>query len=232
MDIEKPDPNARATIFSALINSAEQEPGKTYIDNVLDEAYTVLSAAADTTGNAMTTMVRHVVSDQKIYRKLHEELKAAFPDENDELDFRSLEKLPYLVYISLSSKYLSQHANISILDNGHQGRIEVGQTISDTTANADDSSRLSFGVPGRLPRVVPDSGATFNSYALPAGVSTFDVTGKLSADLLTDRRFHELLGLASRRALFSRSKDFQPRSMGRSSGSTQTRESVCAIRKG
>jgi hypothetical protein len=35
--------------------------------------------------------------------------------------------------------------------------------------------RLSFGVIGRLPRVVPDPGAEFNGYTVPAGVcsSTF-----------------------------------------------------------
>ncbi len=33
------------------------------------------------------------------------------------------------------------------------------------------TSRLYFGVPGRLPRIVPESGATFNGHYLPAGVS-------------------------------------------------------------
>jgi hypothetical protein len=34
-----------------------------------------------------------------------------------------------------------------------------------------NSSSLSFGVPGRLPRDVPDGGATFNGVFIPAGVS-------------------------------------------------------------
>jgi hypothetical protein len=33
--------------------------------------------------------------------------------------------------------------------------------------------RLSFGVPGRLPRVVPEPGETFNGYFLPGGVCEY-----------------------------------------------------------
>lgn len=62
-----------------------------------DEAYTVLTAAADTTGNAMTTITHYVLSDRMIYNKLHAELKAVFPSDTMILDFASLERLPYLV---------------------------------------------------------------------------------------------------------------------------------------
>ena len=62
-----------------------------------DETYTILSAAADTTGNAMTTTLRHIVSNPTIYSLLHEELLEAFPDEEIALPFATLERLPYLV---------------------------------------------------------------------------------------------------------------------------------------
>lgn len=62
-----------------------------------DEAYTVLTAAADTTGNAMTTICRYVFANPTIYQNLHAELKAAFPDESEILSYQTLEKLPYLV---------------------------------------------------------------------------------------------------------------------------------------
>lgn len=64
-----------------------------------DEAYTVLTAAADTTGNAMTTICRYVFSDLEIYSKLHGELKLAFPDDGMVMTYQALEKLPYLVSI-------------------------------------------------------------------------------------------------------------------------------------
>ena len=62
-----------------------------------DEAYTVLTAAADTTGNAMTTICRYVFSDPNIYSKLHGELKTAFPGDAEVMKYQALEKLPYLV---------------------------------------------------------------------------------------------------------------------------------------
>ena len=72
-------------------------PTKAAVHNLEDEAYTVITAAADTTGNAMTTVVRNVVSDRSIYQRLHAELKTAFPAESASLEYKSLEKLPYLV---------------------------------------------------------------------------------------------------------------------------------------
>ena len=88
--------NQRPTIFSALMTSSDQR-SKARVDNLEDEAYTVITAAADTTGNAMTTIVRCVVTDSAIYQKLHAELKDAFPDDSVPLKYKDLEGLPYLV---------------------------------------------------------------------------------------------------------------------------------------
>ncbi|KAL8834369.1 MAG: hypothetical protein Q9170_003779 [Blastenia crenularia] len=126
------NPNTRPTIFSSLLPAGDDILNST-IDTIADEAYTVLTAAADTTGNAMTTITHYVLSDPKIYGKLHSELKTAFPDEAKPLRYQSLERLPYL-------------SNV----------IKEGL-------------RLSFGVPGRLPRVVPDNEAIFHGYTLPLG---------------------------------------------------------------
>jgi cytochrome P450 len=69
----------------------------TAVAHLEDEAYTVLTAAADTTGNAMTTICRYVFADRVIYDKLHAELKVAFPVDNETMRYQALEKLPYLV---------------------------------------------------------------------------------------------------------------------------------------
>jgi hypothetical protein len=45
----------------------------------------------------MTVSAYNVVIDPDIYRTLTAELKAAFPNANEKLDFLKLEKLPYLV---------------------------------------------------------------------------------------------------------------------------------------
>lgn len=86
----------RPMIFTSLLPTTgiPDELTKTVVG---DEAYTVLTAAADTTGNAMTTMTHYVLSDSKIYERLHVELKTAFPSNEAVLDYATLEKLPYLV---------------------------------------------------------------------------------------------------------------------------------------
>ena len=98
-----------------------------------DEAYSVLAAAADTTGNAMTVAAFNVMHNQQIYKNLVRELEEASLNESAELPFTELEKLPYL------------------------------------TGIIKEALRLSSGVMGRLPRVVPDPVATFNGYFVPGG---------------------------------------------------------------
>jgi cytochrome P450 len=87
---------ARETIFHDLLT-----PDSTWVvpsDQTLqDEAFAILGAAADTTGHAMNFATIEVVSDPAKYKRLHAELKEAFPDPNAKLDYLTLEKLPYLV---------------------------------------------------------------------------------------------------------------------------------------
>jgi hypothetical protein len=89
---------ATTTIFHQLLtpNVTEGHVVPT-VDELKDEAYVIIAAAADTTGNAMTIGTYNVVSNKDIYTKLTAELKEAFPDPNAKLDFLTLEKLPYLV---------------------------------------------------------------------------------------------------------------------------------------
>jgi cytochrome P450 len=134
METGEMKPDSKPTLFQRLLTpgivSGYNVPSPA---NLSDEAYTVLGAAGDTTGNTLTTATYHAVSNPSIYNKLTAELKQAFPDPNSKLDYVTLEKLPYLT-----------------------GVIKEGL-------------RLSFGVPGRLPRVVPETGAVFEGYAVPRG---------------------------------------------------------------
>lgn len=70
-------------------------------EDVRDEAYTVLEAAADTAGNAMITAAWHIGNNPIIREKLSAELRQAFPDLNS--DLVALEKLPYLVSIATAT---------------------------------------------------------------------------------------------------------------------------------
>ncbi|KAL2821767.1 cytochrome P450 [Aspergillus cavernicola] len=128
---EKPN---RATIFHQLLQPDATEGYKIpTVGELKDEAFILLSAASDTTGNALTIATYNLARNPDMYARLSAELKERFSDSETLLDFVALEKLPYL------------------------------------TAVIKESLRLSFGVPGRLPRVVPASGAEFNGYHLAPG---------------------------------------------------------------
>jgi cytochrome P450 len=89
----------RPTIFSTLL-SEDDKPEGFRVPTTLelkDEAYSVLVAAADTTGNAMTVAAFNVIYNPVIYGKLAKELENRFPDEASQLPFVELERLPYLV---------------------------------------------------------------------------------------------------------------------------------------
>jgi len=87
----------KPSIFEVLLTPGGEEYVIPTPDQIKDEAYSILAAAADTTGNAMTVAAYHVVSNPELYTKLRAELVAAFPDPNAPLEFQKLEKLPYLV---------------------------------------------------------------------------------------------------------------------------------------
>ncbi|KAL1634458.1 hypothetical protein SLS58_010654 [Diplodia intermedia] len=103
------------------------------VDDMTDIALTIIVAAAAATGNALSMIAYHVLSNVQVRDELHAELLAAFPDEHQPMQWAALEKLPLLAAV-----------------------IKEGL-------------RLSYGVIGRLPRVVPEPGAVFNGHAIPAG---------------------------------------------------------------
>ena len=161
------------------------------VEQLKDEGYSIVGAAADTTGNTLTVATYHILSNNEIYKRATEELTGAFPRGDAELDFLTLEKLPYLVrrvptyppafsfarYLRLTRK----------LDCDHQGSSPVIPRLLNPTPLTERYASLSFhsrpnrfamfyrvslSVIGRLPRVVPEPGAVFNGYSVPAGLST------------------------------------------------------------
>jgi cytochrome P450 len=70
------------------------------VQDLRDEAFIILSAAQDTTGNVMTVALYETISNPAIYARVVEELEQSFPDPAARLDFLTLEKLPYLVRIA------------------------------------------------------------------------------------------------------------------------------------
>jgi cytochrome P450 len=64
------------------------------VEDLTDEMFTILTAAAETTGHTMTMTTYYALSNPVIYRTLVSELKVAFPDKKTNLDYLALEKLP------------------------------------------------------------------------------------------------------------------------------------------
>ena len=91
-------PPIRATIFHELLRpDATEGHVVPSVDDLVDEAFSIVAAASETTGNAMTIAAYHVLSNNDIYQTLTAELKEFFPDPSLTLEFIALEKLPYLV---------------------------------------------------------------------------------------------------------------------------------------
>ncbi|KAJ9149242.1 Trichodiene oxygenase [Pleurostoma richardsiae] len=85
------------TIFHTIL-SPENPHGRVSVQHMVDEAWVITAAAAETTGNALTVIAFRVVNDPVVYAKLHAELKEAFPDP-DNMPYLELEKLPYLTAV-------------------------------------------------------------------------------------------------------------------------------------
>lgn len=96
---------AKKTIFHQLLSpDATEGHVVPSVDDLIDEAFTFIGAATDTTGGALAVAAYHSVSNPDIYQSLVAELKEAFPDPKAKLDFQTLERLPYLASKSLPLK--------------------------------------------------------------------------------------------------------------------------------
>jgi len=92
----------RTSIFETLLDpNATEGHVVPSVDRLVDDSFIMIAAAADTTGNAMTIAAYRVLRDPTIYSKLKDELRKAFPDSKAALKFVELEKLPYLVSLSV-----------------------------------------------------------------------------------------------------------------------------------
>lgn len=99
-ELELDKPRTRRTIFHELLDpSIAPDHVVPSVENIKDEAYTVMLAAADTTGSTLCTIAYNLTlpSNRHIYQKLVAELKGAYPDPTTKMEFLILEKLPYLV---------------------------------------------------------------------------------------------------------------------------------------
>jgi cytochrome P450 len=113
----------------------------------------------DTTAHTLTMGTWYLLNNIDMVKTLRKELVDVIPDLDSAVtvSWVTLEKLPYLVSCILGSAD-SENGNFRIL-------IPFSQR-----AVVKESLRFSFGVPGRLQRIVPATGAVFCSLQIPPGV--------------------------------------------------------------
>lgn len=70
-------------------------------ESLLEESVTLLGAGSETVGNVVTTGVFHVLNDKAIIQKLIQELEVSWPDSAVPVAYQQLERLPYLVRLSV-----------------------------------------------------------------------------------------------------------------------------------
>jgi len=85
----------KPSIFGEVLNSKLPTEDKE-CRRIVDEGQAVIAGGVITTAWASSHFVFHVVSNPKVYQRLQDELRAAWPDPSIQLNIFALEKLPYL----------------------------------------------------------------------------------------------------------------------------------------
>lgn len=67
------------------------------IDRLTEEGILFVVAGNETTGNALSIITYHILSNPKVLAKLKKELVDFMPDPSTVAKWQALEKLPYLV---------------------------------------------------------------------------------------------------------------------------------------
>lgn len=166
--------------------------------NPADEAMSITAAGADSTGNAISYALFHVLSDPAIFHKTIDELQKAFPDATKPCDWTTLESLPYLN---------------GVVKEAQRYRFIFGSYASQTLI----PHSMSYGVIGRLPRVVPQEGAEFHGFYLPPGVSkgscSRTTTKPPPLTLPLDDNKYEHMVHAPKQRCIPKPRHFRPRTM-------------------
>mgnify|MGYP004715896299 CR=1 FL=1 len=112
------------------------------LDELNDEAVTLLIAGSDTTSNSMLCGIYRICSDIPVHDSLVGELQAAFPSLDTSITYEQAKGLPYLVRKLYSSLSRSFKLIELTADGRHQGNSEVGCSITRKTATACPARRL------------------------------------------------------------------------------------------
>lgn len=91
-----PPEKSSPTVLDAIYTSDVIGPKEKTLPRMMAETQAILGAGTETTGNTLSNFVYNVLSNKSILQKLTTELEEASSTSNDLLDYKTLEKLPYL----------------------------------------------------------------------------------------------------------------------------------------
>ncbi|KAF9019745.1 cytochrome P450 [Hymenopellis radicata] len=117
------------TIYHHLITPELIKKGEVPSKKALiEEAMVLLVAGTDTTSNAMTVGLFHLLSDESAGKKLQAELQAAWPEKDAPFTFEMAEKLPYLTGVIKEALRLSIGVTVAL------PRVVTSTTVIDGVA--------------------------------------------------------------------------------------------------
>ena len=90
------------TIFEALTDATVPAEERT-MPRLIDESWVILAAGTTTTARTLSMASFHIFSQERILRRLREELRPVMPRLDSKPTFAKLEGLPYLVSCSMFS---------------------------------------------------------------------------------------------------------------------------------
>lgn len=94
------------TIVDEIVDSKLPAKDKSF-QRVFEDVSSVSGAGFETLGSVLRLLVFHVFSNPKILGRLREELEVASQSNTDAIDFKALEKLPYLTSTIMEGLRLS-----------------------------------------------------------------------------------------------------------------------------
>lgn len=92
----KPPPGQAMSVLDAIYTSAELDRRDKVVGRIVEEAQNVVGAGTETTGATLTNLTYHLLINPPMLTKLRDELSTAANNSTSLLDYRTLEKLPYL----------------------------------------------------------------------------------------------------------------------------------------
>lgn len=92
----KPPPDQAMSVLDAIYTSSELDQRDKVVSRIVEEAQNVVGAGTETTGATLTNLTYHLLVNPPILKILRAELSDAAHGSSTLLEYRTLEKLPYL----------------------------------------------------------------------------------------------------------------------------------------